>query len=56
VLFRSTGLYTKLDFVNAFPSLPRIRDGANIQFLLFQTGATTSAGTIMVDFDWGYGG
>lgn len=52
----ATGLYTKVDFLNAFPSLPRIRDGANIQFLLFQTGATTSAGTIMVDFDWGYGG
>jgi len=52
----ATGLYTKLDFVNAFPSLPRIRDGANIQFLMFQTGATTSAGTIMADFDWGYGG
>jgi hypothetical protein len=52
----ATGLYTKLDFVNAFPSLPRIRDGANIQFLLFQTGATTSGGTIMADFDWGYGG
>ena len=52
----ATGLYTKVDFLNAFPSLPRIRDGANIQFLLFQTGATTSAGTIMVDFDWAYGG
>ena len=52
----ATGLYTKLDFVNAVPSLPRIRDGANIQFLMFQTGATTSAGTIMADFDWAYGG
>jgi hypothetical protein len=52
----ATGLYTKLDFLNAFPSLPRIKDGANVQFLLFQTGATTSAGTIMVDFDYGYGG
>lgn len=52
----ATGLYTKLDFVNAFPSLPRIRDGANIQFLMFQTGATTSAGTIMADFDYGFGG
>jgi hypothetical protein len=52
----ATGLYTKVDFLNAFPSLPRIKDGANIQFLLFQTGATTSAGTIMVDFDYAYGG
>jgi hypothetical protein len=52
----ATGLYTKVDFLNAFPSLPRIKDGANIQFLMFQTGATSSGGTIMVDFDWAYGG
>ena len=52
----ATGLYSKMDFLNAFPSLPRIRDGANIQFLLFQTGATTSAGTVMIDFDYGFGG
>lgn len=51
----ATGLYNKVDFVNALPSLPRIRDGANIQFLLFQTGATTNAGTVFVDFDYGWG-
>jgi hypothetical protein len=52
----ATGLYNKVDFVNSLPSMRRIPDGANIQFLLFQTGATTSAGTINVDFDYGYGG
>lgn len=52
----ATGLYNKVDFVNALPSMRKIPDGANIQFLLFQTGATTTAGTINVDFDWGYGG
>lgn len=52
----ATGLYNKVDFVNALPSMRRIPDGANIQFLLFQTGATTSAGTINVDFDYAYGG
>ena len=52
----ATGLYNKVDFVNALPSMRKIPDGANIQFLLFQTGATTSGGTINVDFDWGYGG
>jgi hypothetical protein len=51
----ATGLYNKVDFVNALPSMRKIPDGANIQFLLFQTGATTSAGTINVDFDYGYG-
>jgi hypothetical protein len=52
----ATGLYTKVDFVNALPSMRQIPDGANIQFLLFQTGATTSGGTVWVDFDYGYGG
>ena len=52
----ATGLYNKVDFVNALPSMRKIPDGANIQFLLFQTGATTSAGVINADFDYGYGG
>lgn len=52
----ATGLYNKVDFVNALPSMRKIPDGANIQFLLFQTGATTSGGTINVDFDYAYGG
>jgi len=52
----ATGLYNKVDFVNALPSMRKIPDGANIQFLLFQTGATTSAGTVNVDFDYAYGG
>jgi hypothetical protein len=52
----ATGVYTKADFVNAIPSLRKIPDGANIQFILFQTGATTSGGTVFADFDWGYGG
>ena len=52
----ATGLYCKADFVNSLPSMRKIPDGANLQFLLFQTGATTSAGTINVDFDYGFGG
>ena len=52
----ATGLYSKIDFVNSLPSMRKIPDGANIQFLLFQTGATTSGGTVNVDFDYGYGG
>lgn len=52
----ATGLYNKVDFVNALPSMRKIPDGANIQFLLFQTGATSSAGTVNVDFDYAYGG
>jgi len=52
----ATGLYNKVDFVNALPSFPKIPDGANIRFILFQTGATTTGGTIFVDYDWAYGG
>lgn len=52
----ATGLYSKFDFVNSVPSLRQIKDGANIRFILFQTGATTSGGTIWVDFDYAYGG
>lgn len=52
----ATGLYTKVDFVNALPSMRKIPDGANIQFLMFQTGATSSGGTVFVDFDYAYGG
>lgn len=52
----ATGLYNKVDLVNALPSMHRIRDGANICYLVFQTGATTSGGTFMADFDYAYGG
>ena len=52
----ATGLYNKYDFASAAPSYPRIRDGANIQFLVFQTGATTSGGTFMADINYAYGG
>jgi hypothetical protein len=52
----ATGLYTKLDLAGAIPSFRKIPDGANIQFLLFQTGATTSGGTVYVDYEYAYGG
>lgn len=52
----ATGIYNKADFVNSLPSMRQIKDGANIRYILFQTGATTTAGTVFVDFDYGYGG
>lgn len=52
----ASGVYTKADFVNSIPSLRKIPDGANIRFILFQVGATTSGGTVFSDFDYGYGG
>lgn len=52
----ATGLYSKIDFLNAIPSLRQIKDGANLRFIMFQTGATTSGGTVFCDFDYAYGG
>ena len=52
----ATGVYTKADFVNSIPSLRKIPDEACIQFILFQTGATTIGGTVFSDFDYAYGG
>lgn len=52
----ASGVYTKADFVNSIPSMRKIPDGANIRFILFQVGATTSGGTVFADFDYGYGG
>ena len=50
----ATGLYNMVDFVNTLPSLPRLRNGACIQFLVFATGATTAAGTLYANFDYGW--
>lgn len=52
----ASGVYTKADFVNSLPSFRKIPDGANIRFILFQVGATTSGGTVFADFDYAYGG
>jgi hypothetical protein len=52
----ATGLYNVYEYASAAPSFPRLRDGCNLQFLLFQTGATTSGGTVMIDGEYGYGG
>lgn len=51
----ATGLFNMVDFVNTLPSLPRLRNGANITFLAFATGATTSGGTFYSTFDYCWG-
>jgi hypothetical protein len=52
----ATGVYAERDFVNQLPSLPRIRDGAYLKFLLFNTGATAVNSPVVANFDWAYGG
>ena len=50
----ATGLFNLVDFVNTLPSMPRLRNGANVQFLIFATGATTSGATLYTTFDYGW--
>lgn len=50
----ATGLFNLVDFVNTLPSMPRLRNGANVQFLIFATGATTAAATLYANFDYGW--
>lgn len=52
----ASGILTERDFVNQLPSMPQIKDGACLRFLLFQTGATTNTSPVMVAADWAYGG
>lgn len=50
-----TGMWSERDLVNQLPSLPQIKDGACLTWLLFGTGATTtnSPFTGTLDFAWG---
>jgi hypothetical protein len=52
----ATGLYNIMDYVNTVPSMPQLRNGAHVTFLVFGTGATTASATVYANFDYGYGG
>lgn len=52
----ATGLFNIMDYLNTIPSLPKMRNGMNLQFLVFATGATTSGATFLSSFDYGWGG
>jgi hypothetical protein len=51
----ATGLYNIMDFLNTVPSLPRIKDGANLRLIIYSTGATTSGATVysQISTAWG---
>lgn len=51
-----TGIWSERDLVNQLPSLPKIDDGACLQFMLFGTGATTTASPVTVSMDVAWGG
>jgi hypothetical protein len=51
-----TGLYNVFDYVNTLPSLPQLRNGANLTALVYNTAATTSGGTFFASLDYAWGG
>lgn len=55
IMIPASGVLSERDLVNQLPSMPRIRDGACLAWMLFGTGATTTASPIntTLDFAWG---
>jgi hypothetical protein len=51
-----TGMWSERDLVNQLPSMPRVYDGACLVWLLFGTGATTTASPFTSSIDFAYGG
>ena len=52
----ATGLFNVFDYLNTLPSLPRLRNGANLTALIYNTGATTIGGTFFMSLDFAWGG
>lgn len=50
----ASGMYSERDFLNQLPSLPRIRDGAYLKYMYFQTGATTTNSPIVFNMNYGW--
>jgi hypothetical protein len=50
----ASGIYNIMDYLNTIPSLPRLRNGANIRAILFNTAATTSGATVYLNFDYAF--
>jgi hypothetical protein len=51
----ASGVASERDLVNQLPSMPRIRDGAHLKFLMYATGATSGNSPFVasIDFAWG---
>ena len=52
----ATGVWTERDLINQLRSAPRIYDGACLQWLMFGTGATTTASPFNASLEYGWGG
>jgi hypothetical protein len=51
-----SGMFTWMDLVHMCPSLPKVDDGACLQWMLFGAGATTNLSPIMTLTDFGWAG
>ena len=54
VIIPATGVWSERDLVNQLPSMPEIKPGACLQWMLFGAGATTtnSPFTAAIDYGW----
>jgi hypothetical protein len=56
LILPATGVWTERDLVSQLPSLPKVDDGACLQWLLFGTGATTISSPFTSKIHVGWGG
>jgi hypothetical protein len=56
LMLPATGVFTERDLVNQLVSLPKIDDGACLQWMLFGTGATTNNSPFNAVLEVGWGG
>ena len=52
----ASGVAAERDLVNQLPSMPRVRDGAHLKWLMFATGATSANSPFVASIDFGWGG
>ena len=52
----TSGVAAERDLVNQLPSMPQIKDGAHLKWLVYATGATTANSPFVSSLDFGWGG
>jgi hypothetical protein len=52
----ASGVAAERDLVNQLPSMPRVRDGAHLKWLMYSTGATSANSPLVTSLDFGWGG
>lgn len=55
LMLPATGVLSQQDMINQIPSMPKVEDGACLQWLLFGAGATTTGAPVTTRIDVGWG-